>query len=273
MFKKLLILLVVITACDTDNSIVESNLNIIPKVNSADFKNDKFDLQSNIIFSVENDDQKELVKTFQDEFNKHLNCSVGANGDVRFETKSVLKNEAYNLLIDESGVLIQASSNPGFYYGLQSLRQLISVDILSKKDREQKTVISLPYVKISDSPRFKWRGMMLDVSRHFYTVDEVKSIIDILAMLKINTLHWHLVDDQGWRIEINKYPKLTEIGAWRVNQESLHWNKRKENSLGEKAEYGGYYTQQEIKDVVEYASSKYISIVPEIEGVAHVMSA
>jgi hexosaminidase len=131
----------------------------------------------------------------------------------------------------------------------------------------------MPCVSVTDYPRFEWRGMHLDVSRHFFDVEFIKRYIDILALHKMNVFHWHLVDDQGWRIEIKKYPRLTEVGAWRVDREDRPWNAREPQQPGEKATYGGFYTQEEIKEIVAYAAERYITVVPEIEMPAHVGSA
>lgn len=273
--KYMFFILMILSSCNINqNSSSTQSVNIIPKVNSE--INDKrvYTLNSDIVFSVENETQKIIISEFVDVIKASFKYDIGINikADITLESNPDLMSETYNLIINKAGVLIQASSNSGFYYGLQSLRQLFPAEI-EKKDGLSSSEISLPYLEISDAPRFEWRGMMLDVSRHFFTVEEVKSLIDVLAMFKINTFHWHLVDDQGWRIEIKKYPKLTQTGAYRVNQEHLHWNSRVENSLDDTANFGGFYTQEEIKEVVEYASSKYIKVVPEIEMPAHVMSA
>lgn len=140
---------------------------------------------------------------------------------------------------------------------------------------DKKTAIEMviPAVQISDEPRFAYRGMHLDVSRHFFPKEFIKRYIDLIAFNKMNTFHWHLVDDQGWRIEIKKYPKLTEIGAWRVDRPGKIWGERKAQKEGEKATYGGFYTQEDIREIVAYAKDRYITIIPEIEMPAHVMSA
>ena len=121
----------------------------------------------------------------------------------------------------------------------------------------------MPCVQIEDQPRFAWRGFMLDVSRHFFTKAEVKQMLDVMALHKLNTFHWHLVDDQGWRIEIKKYPRLTEVGAWR--QESASASTRRSTAYGPEGRYGGFYTQEDIREVVAYAAARHITIVPEIE--------
>jgi hexosaminidase len=133
--------------------------------------------------------------------------------------------------------------------------------------------VTVPCVRIEDKPRLPWRGMLLDVSRHFFPKEFVKSFIDGLAMHKMNTFHWHLVDDQGWRLEIKKFPRLTEIGAWRVDRENLNWNERPAQQPGEKATYGGFYTQDDVREILAYAASRHVTVVPEIEMPGHCLSA
>lgn len=169
-------------------------------------------------------------------------------------------------------ITVAASSFSGFLYGMETVRQLLPIAI------ESDNIIAdvawdLPAIYITDQPRFKWRGLMLDVSRHFFQKEYILKTIDRLAMFKMNTLHFHLVDDQGWRIEIKKYPKLTQVGAWRVDHEDKHWNARPTTTADEKGTYGGFYTQEDIKEIVDYATSKGITVVPEIEMPAHVTSA
>jgi len=181
-------------------------------------------------------------------------------------------DEAYSLDINRKRIHIRASSPAGIFYGIQTVRQLFPPEF------ESGEVISnisweLPCIYIEDYPRFSWRGMHLDVSRHFFPVEFVKRYIDLIAMHKMNVFHWHLVDDQGWRIEIKKYPRLTGVGAWRANREDQPWNAREPQKSGEVATYGGFYTQEEIRDIVKYAQERYVKVVPEIEMPAHVTSA
>ena len=131
----------------------------------------------------------------------------------------------------------------------------------------------VPNLLIQDEPRFKWRGLMLDVSRHFFELDYLKETIDAMAMLKLNVLHLHLIDHQGWRIEIKKYPKLTNVGAWRVPQKDINWRSREVNDPDVKGTYGGFYTQEQLVELINYATSKNIEIIPEIEMPGHVSSA
>jgi hexosaminidase len=177
-----------------------------------------------------------------------------------------LGDEGYNLISNESKISIVANTRNGLFYGIQSLLQLLPV----KKSNQ----LTFPEIKIQDKPRFKWRGVMLDCSRHFFSKDFIKKYIDLLASYKINTFQWHLIDDQGWRMEVKKHPKLTEIGAWRVDREDEpRWYNRKPPQEGEKATYGGFYTHEDIKEIVQYAAERAITVVPEIEMPAHVISA
>jgi hexosaminidase len=170
--------------------------------------------------------------------------------------------EAYQLQIDQAGVLIQANTARGAFYGLQSLLQLLPATPTNQ-------ALSLPKISILDYPRFQWRGMHLDVVRHFFTVEQVKQYIDLMAMYKMNTFHWHLTDDQGWRIEIKKYPLLTQTGAWRVDRRLWHFNDRPTAKAEETPNYGGFYTQEQVKDIVAYAAARMIQVVPEIELPGH----
>ena len=173
-------------------------------------------------------------------------------------------SEGYTMDIDEKGVTIESETARGLFYGAQSLRQLLPVSATEK--------VELPYAHIVDYPRFAWRGLHLDVSRHFFTVDEVKRFIDLMAMYKLNTFHWHLTDDQGWRIEIKKYPLLTEKGAWR-ERVGFDFNQKKGLNTDDGKPYGGFYTQEDIKEVVRYADQHAITVVPEIDIPGHSVAA
>ncbi len=177
-----------------------------------------------------------------------------------------LNNEAYTLNVSSSLIQIKANSYAGIFYGIQSILQTLP-------QVRTNAALQVPCMQVKDEPRFKWRGMHLDVSRHFFSADVVKQYIDLMAMYKLNTFHWHLVDDQGWRIEIKKYPKLTSTGAWRVDQNDKVWGSRPQAQTGEAPTYGGYYTQEQVKEIVAYAKTRSITIVPEIEMPGHVASA
>ena len=169
-----------------------------------------------------------------------------------------LGDEGYELNITQSSIDITASNIRGLFYGVQSLRQLLPAEFESKTGMT-KPGFKIPCVEITDNPKFKWRGMLLDCGRHFMDKEFVKRYIDLLAYYKMNTLHWHLTEDQGWRIEIKKYPKLTEIGSWRTEADG--------------SRYGGFYSQDEIKEVVEYAKERFVNVVPEIELPGHSVAA
>ena len=177
----------------------------------------------------------------------------------------IVNDEAYRLLVSKNKIRIEASSETGAFYAVQSLIQLIPVNI------PKNGVIKIPCVEIKDKPQFKYRGMHLDVGRHLYSVDFIKKYIDAMAMLKFNTFHWHLTEDQGWRIEIKKYPKLQETAAYRKETLIGHYNDQPQQFDGKS--YGGYYTQEEIKEVVAYAKQRHITIIPEIEMPGHSQAA
>ena len=181
-----------------------------------------------------------------------------------------LGKEGYFLVSAPEGVVITANEPAGLFYGMQTLLQLLPKEI------ESKTAIAMnwtiPAVKITDYPRFGWRGIMLDVSRNFFTKDEVKLYIDQISRYKYNTFHWHLTDDNGWRIEIKSLPELTEVGAWRVPRFG-QFGQRAEPKPGEAATIGGFYTQADIKEIIQYAQDRNITIVSEIDVPGHSMSA
>ncbi len=188
--------------------------------------------------------------------------------------KAELGREGYVLEVRPASVVIRSAGGAGLFYGAQTLRQLLPPRV--EADHQVKGAPLLaPCLRIEDKPRFKWRGMHLDVSRHFFPPGQIKEYIDYLAMLKLNVFHWHLVDDGGWRIEIKKYPRLTSIGAWRLG-DGRGWSYRHitfpEKKTGQRV-YGGYYTQKEIRDIVRYAKERYVTIVPEIEMPGHSLPA
>ena len=181
-----------------------------------------------------------------------------------------LGSEGYFLAGTPNGIVISANKPAGLFYGMQTLLQLFPKEIESKVVTVAKWTI--PAVEIKDYPRFSWRGLMFDVSRHFFTKEEVKQYIDEMARFKFNTFHWHLTDDEGWRIQIKSLPKLTEVGAWRV-QRYGHFGDRDFPKPGEAATDGGFYTQEDIREVVQYAMERNITIVPEIDVPGHSMAA
>ncbi len=211
-----------------------------------------------------------------------LNLSTGFSfkpqqdkaGSIQFNLNKTpvaqIGKEGYTLVSSSKGIVITANKPAGLFYGMQTLLQLLPKEI------ESKTPItmtwSVPSVKITDYPRFGWRGIMLDVSRNFFTKEEVKLYIDQIARYKYNTFHWHLTDDNGWRIEIKSLPRLTEVGAWRVPRFG-QFGERAEPKKGEAATVGGFYTQADIKEIIQYAQDRNVTIVPEIDVPGHSMSA
>jgi hexosaminidase len=182
-----------------------------------------------------------------------------------------IPKEGYILKVSASGINLNASTPAGIFYGVQTLLQLFPPEVESKSPVKLSSW-SIPFVTIQDQPRFAWRGLMLDVSRHFFTKQEVMDFIDMMAKYKFNLLHWHLSDDQGWRVEIKSLPKLTEVGAWRVTREGPFGSSTPPQP-GEKADYGGFYSQDDIREVVKYAKSKFIDILPEIDMPGHSLAA
>jgi hexosaminidase len=178
--------------------------------------------------------------------------------------------EGYELIIAKDSVLIRAPAEAGLFYGAVTFLQLLPAEVFAAKPVSGVTW-EAPCLEIRDHPRFAWRGMLLDVSRHFFTKTEVEQILDALALHKINVLHWHLVDDQGWRIEIKRYPRLAEVGAWRKDIGTKNWgiDPKASKAYGPDGRYGGFYTQDDIREVVGYAAARHITIVPEIEMPGH----
>lgn len=174
--------------------------------------------------------------------------------------------EGYTLSVTTAGISLSANTNAGIFYGIQTLIQQLPA-------ARSNATLNIPCMTVTDYPRFTWRGMHLDVSRHFFGPEIIKQYIDLIAAYKLNTFHWHLLDDQGWRIEIKRYPKLTSVGAWRVDKNEINWRFRPQAQPGEAATYGGYYTQQQLREIVQYAADRHVTIVPEIEMPGHVASA
>ncbi len=197
----------------------------------------------------------------------------GNGKGIIFAIDPTLAEEAYTINIDKKKAVIQSSSEAGFLYAIQTLKQLLPVSIYGNAtDNESKW--ELPCCEIKDKPRFGYRGMHLDCSRHFWTVDEIKKILDVMAIVKINRFHWHLTDDQGWRAEIKAYPALTEVGAWRAGTivGYQQWAKESEYKF-DGIRYGGYYTQDQMRDVVAYATKLGITVIPEIDLPGHMVAA
>jgi len=197
-----------------------------------------------------------------------INSSKKVSNSIQFIQDESIVEEGYKLEVSPKQVIISSKTAKGAFYGVQSLLQLLPTEVF-KDAKSEGIKWTIPCCKIEDAPRYSYRGLHLDVGRHFSPVSFIKKYIDLLALHKFNTFHWHLTEDQGWRIEIKKYPKLTEIGSKR--KETLVGKYGSEKYDGK--EYGGFYTQEEVKEVVAYAQSKFITIVPEIEMPGHSQAA
>ncbi|TDU43051.1 hexosaminidase [Gelidibacter sediminis] len=281
--KRILVLmLVVITASCQEKKetkvFTEADIAIIPKPVDLQLAEGVFEFNDDTQFVISEASQKEIVSILSDKFKSAAGWTLKVSEKapqsnyIEFISDDSLNDEAYELVVNSDKVTIKAKTYSGFLYGLETIRQLLPVEIESKEVLNQTDWV-IPNLIIKDEPRFKWRGLHLDVSRHFFEKSYIKETIDMLAMHKMNVFHFHLVDDQGWRIEIKKYPKLTEIGAFRNDQEDAHWDGRRVTTPEDEATYGGFYTQEDIKEIVAYAKSKGVQVVPEIEMPAHVMSA
>ncbi|MBR6055331.1 MAG: beta-N-acetylhexosaminidase [Bacteroidales bacterium] len=187
-------------------------------------------------------------------------------GTILFSEDKALAPEAYTINLSKDSVLVGASSPNGFLYAIETLKQMLPPAVYGSQKAKADWV--LPCGRITDAPRFAHRGLMIDSARHFWETDEMKRIIDVMAMYKLNILHWHLTDDQGWRVEIKKYPRLTEVGAWRNGtMVAKDWDSN------DGIRYGGFYTQDELREIVAYAAAKGISVIPEIDLPGHMNAA
>ena len=208
----------------------------------------------------------QLAKTSGGENPVTVADELPASG-IRFVLDQTLPEEGYRLDVTPKGVEVRASRFPGFFYAVQSLRQMLPAAVYGTEPAPGEEWV-LPCVSIEDAPRFAYRGMHLDVARHFFSVEEVKRYLDVMAIHKLNRFHWHLTDDQGWRIEIKKYPELTTVGS--IRKKTMI---RKEWDNYDDTPYGGYYTQDEIRDIVAYAADRAITVIPEIDLPGHMLSA
>lgn len=264
--KKIILALALITSTFQ----LFSQINIIPQPNNIEVGSGIYVLKNNANIYVDDKDLKPsaeylneyLVKNFKYKLKKTKKSSKAAIKFILDKDLSADVNGKYRLIVDNDGISIAASTPEGIFYGVQSLIQLIPHDNNS---------FEIPYAQIEDAPRFEYRGAMLDVVRHFRSTDYIKKYIDYLALHKINYFHWHLTDDQGWRIEIKKYPKLQELAAWRHG--TMYRVNNQSPLINDSTRHGGYYTHAQIKEIVAYAASRYITVIPEIEMPGHASAA
>jgi len=231
-----------------------------------------FTLNSNtqLVFETDFKQVAEFLKSYLENGSTiKLKATESAHKISFVKDEKITNKEGYELTVTTTGVTISANSPTGAFYGVQSLRQLIPVQF--ENGSYEGTEVVIQNIEIKDAPQFKYRGMHLDVGRHFFSVDFIKKYIDMMSMLKMNTFHWHLTEDQGWRIEIKKYPKLNEIAAYRKETLIGHYSDQPQKYDGKK--YGGYYTQEQVKDIVKYASDRQVTVIPEIEMPGHSVAA
>lgn len=251
------------------------NISIVPTPIQVVSGEGSYRFSEKTVFAVENVEQAEIARHFislfthSAGFTPRLKEGSASGGDVCFITDHSLKSEAYQLDITPSRIVMKASDVKGFFYALQTVRLLLPASIENARNVGGNPDWTVPSVHISDEPRFGYRGLLLDAARFFIPKENVLRIIDCMAMLKINKLHFHLCDDNGWRLEIKKHPRLTDIGAWRVDRTDVPFHSRRNPKLGESTPVGGFYTQEEMKEMVAYAAERQIEVIPEIEMPAH----
>jgi len=243
-------------------------LAIIPEPAEMSVQKGSFVLDKNctLQFDASNQELARIAGFFNDYLKEMYGFTVGENTSgksiqLKLMTRLNLGKEGYLLKVNKNNIVITAAAPNGIFYGTQSLKQMLPVDATNGE-------LEVQAVDIKDQPRFVWRGNMLDVGRHFFPVSFLKKYIDILAMYKINTFHWHLTEDQGWRLEIKKYPLLTEVSSWR-DETVIGHNTPEYDGIG----YGGFYTQDQAREIVKYAADRFITVVPEIEMPGHSVAA
>ena len=256
------------------SSLSAKEISIIPLPAKMELKSGEFTLKekAKVYIADKNGAFEKVYKRWESKFENSTQIELQQTRNEKRASLAIIQNpklkaEAYHLSVKTEGIRIEASDAAGLYYALLSLDQLSCVELLAGV-KVKNWDRSFPCVEIEDTPRFGWRGFMLDEGRHFYGKDEVKKIIDAMARYKMNRFHWHLTEDQGWRIEIKKYPKLTDVGAWRESRVLAYGEVKPDGKR-----YGGFYTQEDIKEVVAYAKERFIEIIPEIDIPGHSQAA
>jgi len=246
---------------------------LIPIPQTVTYAETAFKISQGTTIGLESSSSELL--SIADYFNHKVNPALGYSlevkeqGDIQFSliNNPDLGNEGYHLKVEKRQITIEANQPAGIFYGVQTLLQMLPKEIRSQQVQHD-VEWTIAGADITDKPQFPWRGLMLDVSRHWFTKEEVMRFIDELAEYKMNVFHWHLTDDQGWRIEIKSLPNLTAKGAWRAKRVGQWWQ-REPQQPDEEATYGGYYTQEDIKDVLAYAKQRYVRVIPEIDVPGH----
>jgi len=271
--RKIILLCIVLWISCTYSKAQE--ISIIPQPLSLQEKSGNFKLQpkTKIVYEKGNSDLKAIGEKLSDQINEVVGIKlVVIEGGTKIANNTInlslnketdtLGDEGYTLSVNPKNIIVKANKLAGAFYASQTIYQLLPVDKHISK------FVNIPAVEIADKPRFGWRGLMLDVGRYFYSVNFIKEFIDNIAMHKMNTFHWHLTEDHGWRIEIKKYPRLTEIGAWRKGTQY-----DREKNMIDHNPHGGFYTQDQVREIVKYAQERYINVVPEIEMPGHATAA
>lgn len=264
--KKITVIVMLFTAllaCKRENN---TELSLIPMPNQLEVFDGYYYLKSGDDMQVNDDflSVGHVARILYQRYNIQLEHG-GKNARITIMKDERMAGESYQLVINEQGIAVKAGDYNGFFYAFETFLQLVDQAEMTEAG------MKLPFIVINDAPAYAWRGMHLDVARHFHDVAFVKKMLNAMAAHKLNTFHWHLTDDQGWRIEIEKYPKLTEIGAWRDETLIGHASEQPERYDGKP--YGGYYTKKDIKEVVAHAKRLGITIVPEIEMPGHAVAA
>ena len=256
------------------SSLSAKEISIIPLPAKMELKSGEFTLKekAKVYIADKNGAFEKVYKRWESKFENSTQIELQQTRNEKRASLAIIQNpklkaEAYHLSVKAEGIRIEASDAAGLYYALLSFEQLSCIELLAGV-KVKNWDRSFPCVEIEDTPRFGWRGFMLDEGRHFYGKDEVKKIIDAMARYKMNRFHWHLTEDQGWRIEIKKYPKLTDVGAWRESRVLAYGEVKPDGKR-----YGGFYTQEDIKEVVAYAKERFIEIIPEIDIPGHSQAA
>lgn len=268
-FGALLGMMVGLAGCHS-SEVMEERV-VVPAMMQMQKGQGAFTFQSSTVIAVPGEEQQPVARWFASLFKTSAGfepkVEVSTQGNVQLVLDNSLKEEAYKLDITSDLLKITASTNRGFFYALQSVRLLLPADI----DAAQKEASnwSVPAMTVYDEPRFAYRGFMLDVARYFMPKEDVMRLIDCMAMVKLNKLHLHLSDDNGWRLEIKKYPRLAEIGGYRVDRPGEPFPSRHNATADEKATIGGYYTQEDMKDIIRYATERQVEVIPEIDIPAH----
>lgn len=276
MKKTFLFVIITLLFCNFQvNAAKRQAVHIVPEPVSMTVGNGNFVINANTVLVFQDLSKDSYTRQYiKENYAKFLGfspifISSGHKNAILFsinkENNRVLGEEGYQLSVDKDQIIVSANTDAGLFYGFQTLIQLVPQNAGTGKAVD----LNVPCVSITDYPRFEWRGSHLDVCRHFFNIDEVKKHLDVMALYKLNKFHFHLTDDHGWRIQIDRYPELTEIGAWRVDRSNVPWGEAEPARKGEKCTYGGYFSKDQIREIVAYAALRHIDVIPEIEMPGH----